>query len=251
LSDEVSLKWIARPAKGWTTRLTSSSIQADKTGLVSEPEQADVLKAMLSYAAPAGWMVSGFYDYKNSRNGNHVFADAAGTPVWTQNTDSTLHSAGLSLSAMPRDNVNVQMNLYRVQSDFSSYLFTTNVQRWNPAVAFALADNPEYRVDTRVFSLGGDWRVSDKIGLSGSYTLSESKGDVASGLVLTQLQTATGTIDSLIDNTLHSFSLGLEYRPSDKTTLRLRYTYDDYEDSAYELLSGGVNTVVIGVCFAM
>jgi len=255
LSDELYLKWTARPAKGWTTRLTPSYTWADKTGLVAEPEEAFMLKAMASYAAPAGWLVSGFYDYKHKQNGNHTFTDGSagpGTPLtYNQDIDSTLHSAGLSLNVMPRDNVNVYANLYWVQDDFSSYLFTTDVQRWNPAVTFTLVDQPNYKINSYVFSLGGDWQYNDKLKLNGSYTFSKSTGDVASGTVFTELQNATGMIDSIIDNTLHSLSLGADYLINDKTTLRVNYIYDYYDDNAYDLLTGGVHMLAIGVAFAL
>jgi hypothetical protein len=251
VSNETYLKWIARPATGWTIRLTPSFIRADKTGLVSEPEETFLLKVMTSYATPEGWVVSGFYDYKKKQNNNHTFTDANGALTYTQNIDSSLYSAGLSLSLMPRDSVNVQANLYWVQNDFKSYLFTTNVQRWNPPVTFTLVDDPNYKVNSYVFSLGGDWQASDMLKLNGSYTFSKSKGDVASGIVLTDLQSATGTVDSIIDNTLHSLSLGADYLFTNKTTLRAKYIYDYYDDNAYSLLTGGASMLAIGVSFAI
>jgi hypothetical protein len=251
VSNETYLKWIARPATGWTIRLTPSIIRADKTGLVSEPEETVLLKMMASYATPEGWVVSGFYDSKKKHNNNHTFTDAAGALSYTQNIDSSLNSAGLNLSVMPRDNVNVQANLYWVQNDFKSYLFTTNVQRWNPPATFTLVDDPNYKINSYVFSLGGDWQASDKLKLNGSYTYSKSKGDVASGTVLTDLQNATGTVDAIIDNTLHSLSLGADYLFNDKTTLRAKYIYDYYDDNAYSLLTGGASMLVIGVSFAI
>jgi len=252
-SDEVYLKWIARPAMGWTTRLTPSFVRADTTGLVSEPEEAFKIKAMASYASPEGWLVSGFYDYRNLQNSNNAFTNGvSATPgTYAQNVDSTLNSAGLSLSAMPSDNVNVQANLYWMQNDFSSYLFTTNVQRWNPAVAFTPQDMSNYKVNSYVLNLGGDWQASEKLKLNGSYTWSKSSGDVASGIVLTQLQAATGTVDSIIDNTLHTLSLGADYLINDKTTLRANYIYEYYDDNAYDLLTGGYNMLAIGVSFAL
>jgi hypothetical protein len=239
---------------GWTTRLTPSFIRADTTGLVSEPEDAFKIKAMASYASPEGWLVTGFYDYKNLKNSNNTFTDgsAVATPqTYNQNVDSTLNSAGLSLNLMPRDDVNVQANLYWTQNDFSSYLFTTNVQRWDPTVAFSPGDASNYKVNSYVFNLGGDWQASDKLKLNASYAWSKSSGDVASGIVLTQLQDATGTVDSVIDNTLHTLSLGADYLLSDKATLRANYVYEYYDDNAYDLLSSGYNLLAIGVSFAM
>jgi hypothetical protein len=249
LSDEIYLKWTARPAKGWNLRVTPSFTWADETGLVTEPEEMFKLKSMLSYASPEAWVVSGFYDYTNKQNGNNSFTDGTGT--LNQEIDSTLHSAGLSLNVSPREDLNTYANLYWMQDDFSSYLFRTDIERWRPGVVFTLVDEPNYKVDSWVFSLGGDWEASEKLKLDGSYTFSRSKGDVASGAIQDSLVAATGTIDSIIDNTLHSFALGANYLLNDKATLRVNYFYDRYEDDAYDLLSGGVHMMTVGVSYAM
>ena len=251
VSDEVYLKWTARPAAGWNLRVTPSFTWADKTGLVTEPEEMFKLKTMLSHATSEGWVVSGFYDYTDKQNGNNSFTDGTGTLSYNQETDSTLHSAGVSVAGTPREDVNAYASLYWMQDDFSSYLFRTSVERWNPGVVFTLIDEPNYRVDSWVFSLGGDWEASEKLKLDGSYTFSKSSGDVASGAVLTSLVAATGTTDAVIDNTLHSFALGANYLLSDKATLRVNYLYDRYSDDAYDLLSGGVHLLAVGVSYAM
>ncbi len=251
LSDEVYLKWTARPATGWNLRVTPSFTWADETGLVTEPEEMFRLKTMLSYAAPEGWVVSGFYDYTDKQNGNNSFSDGTGALSYNQEIDSTLHSAGVSANAMLRENVNAYASLYWMQDDFSSYLFRTDVQRWNPGVVFTLVDEPNYQVDSWVMSLGGDWQYSDKLRLDGSYTLSKSSGDVASGTVLDSIVAATGTTDAVIDNTLHSFALGANYLVNDRATLRVNYVYDRYSDDAYDLLSGGVHLLAVGVSYAM
>ena len=251
LSDEVYLKWTARPATGWNLRVTPSFTWADETGLVTEPEEMFKLKTMLSYAMPEGWVVSGFYDYTDKQNGNNSFTDGTGALSYNQETDSTLHSAGVSVNGTPREDVNAYASLYWMQDDFSSYLFRTDVQRWNPDVVFTLVDSPNYQVDSWVFSLGGDWEASDKLKLDGSYTFSKSSGDIASGAVLTSIVAATGTTDAVIDNTLHSFALGADYLLNDKATLRVNYLYDRYSDDAYDLLSGGVHLLAVGVSYAM
>lgn len=250
-SDEIYLKWTARPATGWNLRVTPSFTWADKTGLVTEPEEAFRLKSMLTYAAPAGWVVSGFYDYTDKQNGNNTFTDGDGVLTYKQDIDSTLHTAGLSLNGTPREDVNAYTSLYWMQNDLSSYLFTTNTLRWTGNVTFDLVDQPNYQVDSWVFSVGADWEASEKLKLDASYTFTKSSGDVASGTVLASLVTATGTIDSVIDNTLHSFALGADYVLNDKATLRVNYFYDRYEDDAYDLLSGGVNVLAVGVAFAL
>jgi hypothetical protein len=251
VSDEVYFKWTARPGQGWTTELKPSYLWSDKTGLVVEPEEAFLLKTKASYASPNGWVASGFYDYKNRKNDNNTFTDGSGLISQNQSLEGILHSAGLSLNHMPRDYLNLYGNLYWMQDDVSSYLFESSVQRWNPAVAFTLRDEPSYKIDSYVFNLGGDWDVSEKLNLSASYTYTRSKGDVASGIVYDQLVAATGTIDSVIDNTLHSFAVGGDYILGEQSTIKLNYIYDRYNDDAYDLLSGGVHTLALGFAYSM
>ena len=251
VSDEVYFKWSARPAQGWTTELKPSYLWSDKTGLVVEPEEAFLLKLKASYAAPEGWVASGFYDYKNRENSNNTFTDGGGLLSQSQSLEGTLHSAGLSLNYMPRDYLNVYGNLYWMQDDVSNYLFSSSVQRWNPAVVFTLVDEPNYKIDSYVFNFGGDWDASEELKLSASYTYTRSKGDVASGIVYDQLAAATGTVDSVIDNTLHSFAVGGDYLLGEKSTIKLNYIYDRYNDDAYDLLSGGVHTLALGLAYTL
>ena len=123
----------------------------------------------------------------------------------------------------------------------------SNRVRWNPNVEFTLVDNPDYQVDSNVWDLGGDWRISDRTLLNANYSYTRSKGNVASGVLQDSLEAATGTVDALIDNTLQSLSLGLDYDMSDNARLQLHYFYDYYDDNAYPVLNGGLNTVIVGV----
>jgi len=250
LSDEVYLKWTARPAMGWNLRVTPSFTWADETGLVTEPEEMFKLNTMLSYATPEGWVVSGFYDFTDKQNSNNSFTDTVGGLTQQQEIDSTLHSAGLSLNGSLREDVNTYASLYWMQDDFSSYLLSSSVTRWDVTV-FDRVDNPNYQVDSWVLSLGGDWQYSDKLSLDGSYTFTKSSGDVASGTVQDRLVAATGTVDSRIDNSLHSFALGADYLLNDKATLRVNYFYDRYNDDAYDLLSGGVHMLAMGFSYSL
>lgn len=255
LSDEVYLKWIARPAQGVSLHLNPSYTWSDKTGLTTEPERALKVKTMLSYGSPNGWLASGFYDYKNRKNNDlYVTGDTTGAGVRTyQDVDDTFHSAGVTLNMMPSEAVNTSVSLFWMQNDLASYFLSTDAvrqQQINP-VAFATEGLSRYKIDSYVLSLGADWQAKEKLKLSGSYTLSQNKGDTASGEVLLALQGTTGTIDSRIDNTLHSISLGADYTLSPKATLRANYAYDYYDDSAYSLLTGGVNMLAIGVSFKL
>lgn len=251
LSNEIYVDWSARPARGWKLKIKPSLIQADETALVVEPEEAVILKTKLSYASPDGWFVNGFYDYENQQNGNNSFTDGDGSNSYNQEIDSVMHSGGLGLILLPHRNVNTYINIFWTQDDISSYLFESNVVRVNPNVEFTLVDNPNYRVNSNVWDLGADWRISDKTLLNANYSYTKSEGNVASGVVQDSLVSATGTVDAIIDNTLHSLALGIEYDMSDSAQLQFNYFYDDYQDNAFGALSGGVNTVIVGVAFKL
>lgn len=152
---------------------------------------------------------------------------------------------------MPHDSVSVYGNLYWMRDDVSSYLFTTSARRWVPTVAFTLVDESDYKVDSYVFNLGGDWDATEKLNLSASYTYTRAKGDSASNTVYNQLVAATGTVDAVIDNTLHSFAVGGDYLLGDRSTVKLNYIYDRYKDDAYDLLSGGVHTLAVGLAYTL
>lgn len=252
LSDEVYVKWMAHPATGVTLRLNPSYLWSDKVGLVTEPETAVKLKTMLSYASPGGWMASGYYDYKHRQNGDLSYVGTGGSTV-SQDVDNTFHSAGLSLNAMPRESLSTSLTLFWAQNDFESYFFSSDNARFanSPSLTFLSSGLSNYKVNTYGITLGADWQRSEKLKLSGNYTFSSNKGDTASGEALAALEAATGGVDARIDNTLHSISLAADYSLTPTTTLRVNYLYDYYDDNAYDLLTGGVNVLAIGVSFTM
>lgn len=258
VSDEVYLKWIARPMQGVTVRVTPSYLWADKTGMVTEPEESLNLKAAVSYAAADGMQVNGYYNYKHRQNGNNTFTnalanDGLGT-VQAQDVDNTFHSAGASINLTPAERVSASVSLDWTQNDFESYYFSNDRRRYEVGLLsantlnFLIRDTSAYKVDTWSLSFNGDWQASDRLKLNAGYTLSMSEGDVASGLIATEL---AGTIDGHINNTLHSFTLGASYGLKKNTTLRAGYIFDNYDDAVYNALSGEVHTLMAGVSFAL
>lgn len=244
-SDELYLRLIARPMQGMTLRITPSYLTADKTGLIAEPEEALGLKARLSYAVSASTVVTGMYDYKNRKNANNSFIGTDGSSV-KQDTDKTFQSAGVSLSMAPTQWVNTNVGLHWFQDDFESYYFGTNRRRFegpNNPVIFAIRDRSNYKIDSWMFTLGGNWQVTDALRLDGSYTYSKSRGNTASGQILAELP----AIDGRIDNSVQSVALGLDYEFAKNRKLRAAYFYDRYSDSSYSALSGNVNTLMLGV----
>jgi hypothetical protein len=252
-SDELYLNWIARPLQGVVLRVSPSYVLADKTGLVTEPEESFQLKTKLSYTTSLGMMVSGYYNFKNIQNANNALynniANNVATTGITQNVDKTLHSAGLTLNLPVSEWINTTASLAWMQNDFSTYYLSSDRRRFEPGIAnattlnFLLRDNANYTVDSYVATLGADWQVSDPLRLNAGYTFTKSTGHTADGLIGAQL----GTIDDTIDNTLHSVAFGADYAVKKSYKLRASYVYDYYTDRAYSALTGGYHTLMVGL----
>lgn len=274
-SDEVYLKLVSRPAKGWTIRVTPSYLWADQTGLVSEPEKATQLKTLVSYAKPE-WhelFVSGYYNYKQTENGLHSYSNfnvtgAAGPVVvdatqlgtfeapQTQKTNNTMQSAGLNLNMVPRESLKLNLGYDWNQTDFNTYYFTSNRIRFHylrvpssvalTSLDFLILDNPSYKVDTQTLSFGGEWQGS-KYTLSGQYSYNWSKGHNADGLGGQSLP----AVDASVNNVLQSLSFGLDYALKKNLSLKGSYTYDNYKDNVYNELSGELHTIMVGINYRM
>ena len=246
LLDEVFLQWVSRPRDGWALRVRPSYTWADSTGFVTEPEEAFGLKTRISYADPAGWLVSGFWDYRKQKNDLNTVSEDEDALSFAQDVDTTLLSAGASLNLAPRDDLNTFLNLFWVRDDLSSYLLATARLPSSGAPASELTDKPNYNIDTYSIALGGDWYASDKFRLSGSYTYSRSKGK-ALGSTLTREVDNPLEATADIDNQLHSFALGGAYEIDPNVTLRANYIFDYYDDDAHDFLTDGVHTLAVGV----
>ncbi|EKD99289.1 MAG: hypothetical protein ACD_23C00036G0001, partial [uncultured bacterium] len=274
-SDEVYLKLVSRPAKGWTIRLTPSYLWADKTGLVTEPEKATQLKTQVSYSKPE-WhelFVSGYYNYKQTENGLLGYSDYVVTGAGTTSTvdafqpgtfgtaqaqkmNNTMQSAGLNLNMVPREALKLNLGYDWNQTDFSTYYFTSNRIRFHylnvpestylTSLDFLILDNPSYKVDTHTLSAGGEWQLN-KYTLSGLYSYSWSKGHNANGLGGLSLP----AVDANVDNVLQTLSFGVEYALKRNLSLRGSYTYDNYKDHAYQAISGDMHTIMMGLNYRL
>lgn len=253
-SDEIYLKMVTRPMQGLTLRLTPSYTWANKTGLVTEPEDSLKVKGQGSYAAANGMLLNGYYNFENRENNNNTLTDkAAPFATYSQDTDNTMQSAGLSLHVVPAKQVTTFVSLDWTQNAFESVYFSSDRRRFEATPVFAIRDRSEYDVDTYSLSLGGDLQASDLLKLNAGYTYTKSKGDVASGLIATELNS---TIDGTIDNSLHSFLLGADYVLGKGLDFQAGYVYDYYSDDVYrnlagDTLSGGVHTVMVGLVFKL
>jgi hypothetical protein len=255
VSDELYINWIARPMPGMILRVIPSYVWAKDTGQVTEPEKAFNLKTKLSYAAANGMLVSGYFNHKDSKNANNSMFNsiAASVPTTsiTQDVDKTQEAAGISLNLPVSEWINTHASLSWMQDDFASYYLSSDRRRFEPGVGnattlnFATRDRSTYKIDSYVLTLGGDWQVNDELRWNGGYTWSKSKGNTASGLILSELP----GIDGTISNAVHSLNLGVDYILKKNVKLKASYVYDYNKDDSYSALTGGYHTLMMGVGF--
>jgi len=253
VGDELYVNWVARPMPGLIVRVTPSYLSANETGLVTEPEKSFNLKTKVTYAASSGMLTSAYYNYKNKKNANNTFTDGLIGPVrdgaaTAQDLNKTQQAAGVSLNIPVSATINTAASLSWMQDDFRTYYLSSDRRRFeapNAAIAFVVRDRSGYDVDSYVLTLGGDWQASDALRYSGSYTFTRSKGNVASGLILSELPAVDGTIN----NSVNTLTLGVDYALKKTVKLKGSYAYDYYNDKVYSNLTGGYHTLMLGVAF--
>lgn len=247
-SDEVYLKWSAKPKKGMTLRVTPSYISADKTGLVTEAEKAFHLKTQLGYAMVNGMHLTGYYNYKDKQNGNQTLTDKlAPADVHSQQADSTFHSAGMSLNLAATEKLSTSVSLDWMQNDFETYYLSSDRRRFEANTDFLKRGDAQFNVDTWSLSLNSEYQANDRIKLSVGYTFSNSDGQS----VTVDTTQAGYTVRENLENTLHSLILGADYALKKGMTLRVGYVFDKYDDKAYDPLSGKAHTVMVGLSFKL
>lgn len=253
-SDEVYLKWSARPLKDMTFRITPSWVWADKTGLVREAEESLNLKTALGYALSMKTHLNAYYNYKDKKNDDLSFVDTnkpTNGPIvpgteYAQKADDTFHAAGLSLSHSPSEWVSLSGSLDWSQNDFETYFFGSNLRRFEANIVFDPRGTSAYKVDTISLSLNGEYQPTDQMKVRASYTLSDTSGDIRTISTATAVPTSY-VVNDRIDNLLHSLAFGVDYELKDKRTVKAGYVYDRYKDKVYSNLDGGHHTVMVGV----
>lgn len=257
-SHEVYLKWVARPMKDMTLRITPSVIRANDTGYVTEAEDSINLKAALGYALTKQTYLNAYYHYKNKDNHDHTFYNTNKPglvpPYYTvgagygQKADDTFNAAGLSFTHTPSEWLNFTGSLDWAQNDFKTYFFGTNARRFEQNIIFDPRGDSGYKIDTWSLSLNADYQPTDRLKLRAGYTLSKSDGHSKTTSTAT-LPAGYGpyVVNDKIDHTLNSLALGVDYQLKNKWTLKGAYVYDHYDDNYYSAIDGGHHTLMMGL----
>jgi hypothetical protein len=248
-TDEFYLNWVARPMKGMMLRLTPSYSWANQTGLPTEPEQAISLKTKLSYVFQGGALLSGYYNIDHTKNSNNSFTGINDIQT-TQDNDRARQTVNILISKPFGGWINTHAGLTWIQDDFSSNYIRSDRRRYEDIqdVTFFKVDRPNYKMNTFVFNLGGDWVISDALSLNCGYTFTKSSGKVASGTIYQELS-ANNSIDGEIDSQVHSVSFGVDYIANEIWTLSASYEFEYYKDESFDDLTGSYNTFMISSSF--
>ena len=249
-SDNIFLKGVTRPMDGLVVRLTPSYKWAEKVGSTAEAEEALYIKTEASYVTAGGKSLDLYYAYTHMRNNalDYTGFDAVlGRGFGRgQEISSVLHSAGASLSAALTAKTNSSVSLDWNQSNFQSYYITSSARRYETAIAFTARARSRSLINTTSLAADTDWQIKENLKLTGGYTLSRSKGDVASGLLGAEL---AATNDGAVDNYLHVVSLGADCALAKDLDLLGRYAFDRYVDNQYSSLSGRGQTLTASVAY--
>jgi predicted porin len=267
-ADEIYLKMVSRPARGWIVRVTPSYLWASETGLTAtDPNEMFKLKTSVAYTKP-DWnelAVTGYYNYTYKMNDSLSYSNYNLNPPGfaspqNQETTNTMQAFGVNMSLVPAEELKVTLGYDWNQNDLSAYYFATNRLRFDYPLAFpgvpnphpnvpldfAILDQTNYNVDNHTVSAGIEKQWNRYV-LMGSYSLNWANGHNANGLAGQELPTVDGTVDNL----LHSFALGLEYSLKKDTSVRGVYFYDRYNDKVYDSLSGSRNTIWLGLNYRL
>ena len=243
-SDEIFVRARWKLSKRVSLRVTPSVLWSDRTGVVTEPTRANKVNLALSYANTLGTRsATAFYTIRSRRNDALSFTGTNGVAV-TQDARGSLQQLGFAGSVAPRDSTNLYGSYAWSRDQYHADLFSTNLRRFEAAPVFSSRnDRQTYLLGSHTITAGGDITPSSRMNCGVSYTATRTAGDTASGRVLSVLPSEDGRID----NWYHTAALRLERDIGASLKLGVSYMLDYYSDGSYADLSGGLNTLIVGI----
>jgi len=226
-SDEVYLKLISRPAKRWTIQADAVLylVRPDRSGDGAGRSRATQNAGLLQQARVERAACQCLLQLQGKENGllgysNYDQYTGFSAPQ-AQKVSSTLQSAGLNLSLVPRETVKVNLGYAWTQMDFDAYYFSTNRVRFHYlnvtgggttprlwlhdlAPGFSAAKPTNFRVDSHTLSAGLNGRGAQ-------FPVRHLFPELVEGHNASGLSEPLPDVDNSVDNQLHTLSLGLDY----------------------------------------
>ena len=243
-SDEIFVRARWKMSPRVSLRVTPAVLWSDETGYATEPTRANKVNLALSYANTLGTRsATAFYTIRSRRNDALSFTGTNGVAV-TQDARGSLQQLGFAGSVAPRDSTNLYGSYAWSRDQYHADLFSTSVRRFDAAPVFSSRnDRQTYLLGSHTIAAGADITPSSRMNCGVSYTATRTAGDTASGRVLSVLPSEDGRID----NWYHTAALRVERDIGASLKLGVSYMLDYYSDGSYADLSGGLNTLVVGI----
>lgn len=243
-SDEVFVRARWKMSPRVSLRVTPSVLWSDKTGYVTEPTRANKVSLALAYANTLGTRsATAFYTIRSRRNDSLSLVGNNGVAV-TQDARGSLQQVGVAGSMAPRDSTNLYASYAWSRDEFNADLFSASARRYDATPVFvSRGDRQTYLLGSHTITAGADITPSSKMNCVVSYTATRTSGDTASGRVRSVLPAADGRIDSWY----HSAGVRVERDIHAAFKLGISYMLDYYSDGSFADLTGGLNTLTIGI----
>ncbi len=243
-SDEIFVRTQWKPSRRVSVRATPSVLWADDTGYITEPELAAKMNLAVSCASADGTRsATAFYTIRSRSNDNLSFVGAAASEV-TQDAAGLLQQIGVAGSAAPLPTTNVFWSYAWSRDEYHADFISATTRRYDAApVFYSRGDRQTYLLGSHSFSVGADITPAGRMQYGVSFTTTRAAGNAASGQVLSLLPTADGRIA----NWYHTAAFRLERDLGRSLKLGVSYLLDYYSDSSYPDLTGGLNSVIVGI----
>jgi hypothetical protein len=243
-SDEIFVRTRWKISPQLSLRATPSVLWADKVGYVTEPERAAKMNLALSYANADGTRsATAFYTIRTRRNDGLSYVGTDSATV-TQDARGSLQQLGAAGTVTPRETTSVFWSYAWSRDEYNADLIGATARRYDATpVFYSRGDRQTYLVGSHTFTVGADITPAGRMQFGVSYTATRTAGDIASGLVLAALPREDGRID----NWYHTGALRVERDLGRSLKLGVSYLLDYYNDNSYADLTGGLNSLIVGL----
>ena len=224
-----------RPSKVFLFRGRYRFQNADETHIVRESSQTNSARLSANISPPNTSAYISLQSLWNDKE-NDQFSWTGTPQTWEFDSHDLVFSGGMSLNE--RVSLFAQYT-YRKQEENSNWV-TSNLRRWNSPLTFTILEpNLGYENKNSFGSLGANVSINPKLGVNFSYVLSDSKGNLDTAQTSPSDGTSARTW-SLIDNMYHGVNGGINYHLSKNLTAGANFTHYDYDDDAYDRMSGAI-----------